>query len=66
MTKKTFCPNCGSHKVKYEQIYEGTGTWKCYHCGYQGSIVMEDGNLEKKLVEAKKMEKLSRKLLWKK
>jgi ribosomal protein L37AE/L43A len=64
MTKKTFCPHCGSNKIKYEQINEGSGTWKCYHCGYEGSIVIEDGNLEKNIRQAKKMEKLSQKLSW--
>ncbi len=62
MTKKTFCPRCGSKKIKYEQIYEGSGTWKCQHCGYEGSVVLEDGNIEKNIIEAKKMEKLSKKL----
>ncbi len=62
MTKKTFCPNCGSHKMKLTEPYEGL--WRCLHCGYQGTIIVQDGNLEKKLVEAKKMEKMSRKLLW--
>lgn len=62
MTKITSCPNCGSKRIKYEYIYEGSGTWKCHKCGYTGSIVIEDGNLEKQLKEAKKMEKLERKL----
>ena len=30
----------------------------------QGSIVLEDGNIEKTIIETKKMEKLSKKLLW--
>jgi len=62
MTKKTFCPRCGSHKIKYEDPQ--LTVWKCHQCGYQGSIVVEDGNLEKKIREAKKMEKLSQKILW--
>ena len=54
MVKKTFCPPLVL-KIKYEQIYEGSGTWK-YHCGYEGSIVLEDGNIEKTIIETKKME----------
>jgi len=64
MAKKSFCPRCGSKRIKYEQIYEGSGTWKCYNCGYEGSIVVEDGNIEKNISEARKMDKLSKKLLW--
>ncbi len=62
MTRRTFCPHCGSHKIKNEEPNEGI--WRCQHCGYQGSIVIEDGNLEKQMNEAKKMEKLSKKLMW--
>lgn len=60
MGKISSCPNCGSKRIKYEQIYEGDGVWKCHKCGYQGSIVLKDGNLEKMLKESKKMEKLSK------
>jgi ribosomal protein L37AE/L43A len=41
-----------------------TGIWKCQKCGYQGSVVIEDGNIEKQLKETRKMEKLNRKLSW--
>ncbi|MGF7118807.1 hypothetical protein [Methanobacterium oryzae] len=63
MGKISSCPNCGSKRIKYEQIYEGDGVWKCHKCGYTGSVVIEDGNLEKMLKESRKMEKLERKLL---
>ncbi len=64
MAKKTFCPQCKSNKIKYEYRYEGTGIWKCRNCGYEGSIVIEDGNIEKNIKEARKMDKISKKLSW--
>jgi C4-type Zn-finger protein len=38
-------------------------SWKCSKCGYQGSVVIEDGNLEKQIKDLTKMDKLSKKLL---
>jgi len=61
MTKVNSCPQCGSKKIKWH--VPQTSTWKCENCGYQGSVVIEDGNLEKQIKEARKMEKLSKKLL---
>ena len=37
--------------------------WQCQKCGYRGSGVIEDGDLDKKVKEAKKMEKLQKKLM---
>ena len=62
MTKITFCPRCGSNKMKIHN--PSLNIWECSKCGYQGSVAVEDGNIEKKIKEAKKMEKLSKKLLW--
>ncbi|MGB9938178.1 MAG: hypothetical protein ACPK7O_10725 [Methanobacterium sp.] len=62
MTKKSFCPRCKSNKVKYEQIYEGDGTWKCRNCGYEGSIILKDRNIEKNIRAARKMDKLSKRM----
>jgi ribosomal protein L37AE/L43A len=61
MVKANVCPQCGSRKYKLH-IPE-TSLWKCEKCGYQGTIVIEDGNLEKKVKEARKMDKLQKKLL---
>ncbi len=60
MVKANVCPQCGSRKFKL-RIPE-TSLWKCEKCGYQGTIVIEDGNLGKKVKEARKMEKLQKKL----
>lgn len=35
--------------------------WDCKNCGYQASVVIKDGNLEKQVKEAKKMDKLQKK-----
>lgn len=61
MSKKKSCPNCGSKKYKIH--IPQTGLWKCEKCGYEGGVVIEDGNLEKQVKEARKMDKLQRKLL---
>jgi ribosomal protein L37AE/L43A len=62
MSKINSCPRCGSKKMKI--LIPQTGIWKCQKCGYQGSVVIEDGNIEKQLKETRKMEKLNRKLSW--
>ena len=61
MGKKTSCPRCGSEKIKI--LVPQTGIWTCQKCGYQGGIVIEDGNMEKQIKSAKKMENLSKKLI---
>ena len=60
MAKTTSCPKCGSKKMKIHNPQ--ISVWKCSKCGYQGSVAIEDGNIEKNIKEAKKMEKLSKKL----
>ncbi len=61
MVKSRSCPECGSNKIKWDN--PETGTWKCQNCGYQGSMVIENSNSNKQLKEAKKLEKLQKKLL---
>ncbi len=61
MTKTRTCPACNSKT--YKLLIPDSGTWKCENCGYQGSIVIEDGNLEKQIKTSKKMEKLQKKML---
>ncbi|MGZ4857153.1 MAG: hypothetical protein ACXVZU_02170 [Methanobacteriaceae archaeon] len=63
MAKVNSCPQCGSKKIKLH--VPQTSIWKCEKCGYQGSVVIEDGNLEKQIKETRKMEKLRKKLAWK-
>lgn len=61
MGKKTSCPRCGSKKIKI--LVPQTGIWTCQKCGYQGGVVIEDGNLEKQIKSMKKMDNLSKKLM---
>lgn len=61
LVKKSHCPQCGSRNIKW--IDPQMSIWRCSKCGYRGSVVLEDGNLEKQVKEARKMEKLSKKLL---
>jgi ribosomal protein L37AE/L43A len=63
MAKKNFCPRCGSNKMKWKDPQ--MGLWECRKCGYRGSVVVEDGNIEKNIKESRKMDKLSKKLSWK-
>lgn len=62
MSRKVHCPECGSNRMVIH-IPE-TAIWSCKKCGYIGRVSIEDGNLEKQIKEIKKMEKLNRKLLW--
>ncbi|MCK9150892.1 hypothetical protein [Methanobacterium alcaliphilum] len=61
MVKINSCPKCGSNKIKWENPQ--LGTWKCLKCGYHGKIVIEKDNLDKQAKEAKKMEKLQKKIM---
>lgn len=62
MAKKNFYPRCGSKKIKWQDPQ--MALWECRNCGYKGSVVVEDGNIEKNIEEARKKDKLSKKLLW--
>ena len=61
MGKITSCPKCGSKKIKI--LVPQTGVWTCLKCGYQGGILIKDSNMEKQIKAAKKMDKLSKKLI---
>jgi len=62
MTKTSSCPKCGSKKMKMHNPQ--LNIWECAKCGYRGPVAVEDGNIEKNIRDAKKMDKLSKKLLW--
>jgi hypothetical protein len=64
MSKVNSCPQCGSKKIKLK-VPQNPSTWKSENCVYQGLVIIEDGNLEKQIKEARKMEKLNKKLAWK-
>lgn len=55
------CLKCGSNQMKIHDPQ--AKLWECSKCGYTGYIAIEDDNLEKKIKEAKKMEKLSKKIM---
>ena len=51
-----FCPNCGSSNIKWlnPQMWS---TWKCWDCGYQGAVVIEDEKLAEE-IQKKFLEKI--------
>ncbi|WJI10019.1 hypothetical protein FGU46_07920 [Methanobacterium sp. CWC-01] len=61
MVKKHSCPQCGSRNIKW--IDPQMSLWRCSKCGYRGSVVIEDGDLEKQVKQARKMDKLQNKLI---
>ncbi|MGC8546179.1 MAG: hypothetical protein ACP5MU_00755 [Thermoplasmata archaeon] len=52
------CPQCGSENIDFETGFI-TGKYKCYDCGYVGSIIFEfnDENYKKFLEELKENKK---------
>jgi predicted RNA-binding Zn-ribbon protein involved in translation (DUF1610 family) len=45
-----FCPRCGSEDVFWAQgMPQLWSIWDCHHCGYRGPVILEDGNMAKKL-----------------
>ena len=57
MTKTSSCPKCGSKKMKIHN--PSLSIWECSKCGYQGPVAVKDGNIEKKIKETRKMERIS-------
>jgi DNA-directed RNA polymerase subunit M len=50
--KLKFCPKCGSTDVFWAQgMPQFWSLWQCRNCGYRGALILEDGNLAKKLQE---------------
>ncbi len=53
-------------KMRFKKIkilVPQTGIWTCLKCGYQGGVLIEDSNMEKQIKAAKKMDKLSKKMM---
>lgn len=47
-----FCPKCGSTDVFWAQgMPQFWSLWQCKNCGYQGALILEDGNMAGKLQE---------------
>lgn len=47
-TRAKYCPNCGSTNIKWINPLLWS-IWHCYHCGYQGPVVLEDEELAKEV-----------------
>jgi DNA-directed RNA polymerase subunit M len=47
-----FCPRCGSTDVFWAQgMPQFWSLWDCRDCGYRGPVILEDGNMARKLQE---------------
>jgi len=47
-----FCPKCGSTDVFWAQgMPQFWSLWQCKNCGYNGALILEDGNLAAVLTE---------------
>jgi predicted RNA-binding Zn-ribbon protein involved in translation (DUF1610 family) len=47
-----FCPKCGSTDVYWAQgMPQFWSLWQCHNCGYRGPVILEDGNMAKKIQE---------------
>jgi predicted RNA-binding Zn-ribbon protein involved in translation (DUF1610 family) len=47
-----FCPRCGSTDVFWAQgMPQFWSLWDCRDCSYRGPVILEDGNMAKKLQE---------------
>jgi transposase-like protein len=44
------CPICGSHRVEWF-LPQDWSRWECKECGYRGALVIEDGEMSKKIRE---------------
>jgi NMD protein affecting ribosome stability and mRNA decay len=50
--RRTFCSQCGSMDIYYASgLPQMWSIWECRRCGYRGPVVVEDGELGKKLRE---------------
>ena len=45
-----FCPRCGSPNMNVLVFYRPS-IWKCLDCGYEGTFVVQDGELASKIRE---------------
>jgi len=43
-----YCPRCGSDDMKWNQPWLGQ-IYDCRNCGYRGSLVVQNGELAKRL-----------------
>lgn len=43
-----FCPKCGSTNINFLTFFRPS-IWKCLNCGYEGALIVEDGELAEKI-----------------
>lgn len=47
--EEIYCPECGSHRLHYFVGLRAGWIYVCKDCGYQGAVVIEDGDLAKEI-----------------
>jgi ribosomal protein L37AE/L43A len=48
LKRMKFCPKCGSPNINF-LIFFLPSIWKCLDCGYEGALIVEDGQLAEKI-----------------
>ena len=43
-----YCPNCGSSNIEWV-LPQTWSKWRCRDCGYEGALVIEDGELAREI-----------------
>jgi len=61
LKRTKFCPRCGSANVFWASgLPQLWSLWECRHCGYRGTLILEDSELAEKLREEWKKKRQKR------